>query len=105
MSQPTDLPARLREIAAYTYPPMLRETRETLKVAADELDRLRAQVAESEARPAPGVTIKGGRAWKEWLDAGAAHCRMAASTLVDLAVADYLERRGFERRRPRGCHD
>jgi hypothetical protein len=58
-----------------------------------------------EAPPDPGagkgdrkptvLAMKGSPEWKAWLDRAADHCRLSASTLVDLAVAEYVKARGF----------
>jgi hypothetical protein len=42
------------------------------------------------------LAMKGSPEWKQWLDRAARHCRLSASTLVDLAVAEYVKARGFD---------
>lgn len=33
--------------------------------------------------------------WSEWVFRGARHCRLSMSNLIEMAVTDYLRRRGF----------
>jgi hypothetical protein len=47
------------------------------------------------------LAMKGSPEWKAWLDRAADHCRLSASTLVDLAVAEYVAARGFKEPPPR----
>lgn len=47
-----------------------------------------------------GVNIKGDLAWREWLERGAAHCRVSVSALVDIAVAKHLKAEGFVEKPP-----
>jgi hypothetical protein len=46
------------------------------------------------------VTIKGDSKWKAWLEDAAAHCRMSVSSLIDVAVTQYVKAHGFEKRPP-----
>ena len=50
--------------------------------------------------PKPGIrptalTIKGGLDWRAWVERGAKHCRTDVAKLVDAALVDYLQTRGF----------
>ena len=47
------------------------------------------------------LAMKGSPEWKEWLDRAARYCRLSASTLVDLSVAEYVKTRGFDEPPPR----
>lgn len=47
------------------------------------------------SRRATVLTIRGTPEWREWLDRASRHCRMSASTLVDLAVAKFVREQGF----------
>jgi hypothetical protein len=50
-----------------------------------------------EKAPKPTVlAMKGSLEWKRWLERAARHCRLSTSTLVDLAVAEYVKARGFD---------
>lgn len=56
--------------------------------------------------PAPGpgsvvIGIKGTRAWKEWLERAAEHCRLSVSSLIDRAVTDYARKEGFDQPPPK----
>lgn len=56
--------------------------------------------------PSPGqapvvVGIKGTRAWKEWLEKAADHCRMSVSGLIDKAVSEYAKKEGFDEPPPK----
>lgn len=38
--------------------------------------------------------------WSEWIFRGARHCRLSLSNLIELAVTEYLKRRGFNEPSP-----
>lgn len=40
--------------------------------------------------------IRGTIAWRKWLERAANHCRMNSSTLVDVAVSQYVKAQGFD---------
>jgi predicted transcriptional regulator len=44
----------------------------------------------------PVVSIRGTPEWKDWLDELARHCRMPKSVLIDIALAEYATRHGFD---------
>lgn len=46
--------------------------------------------------PVPVISIKGSPAWKAWLDALSRHCRMPKAVLIDVALAEYAAKIGFE---------
>lgn len=52
------------------------------------------------ARRPMALAIKGSAEWKAWLERGAKKCRLSVSTLVDLAVAEYLKAHGFDEEPP-----
>lgn len=71
-----------------------------------------AKVAKSRGGRRPGVGPKGGRpraespkrqvvslrgseAWRDWLNGLADHCRIPATTLVDVALAKYAKDMGY----------
>lgn len=46
------------------------------------------------------LSIRGRADWKEWLDRGAKHCRTDVSKLVDIALIEYLQSKGFKEAPP-----
>lgn len=55
----------------------------------------------SDSRPGIVVTLKGSRAWKEWVDAFADFLRTDTSKLIDSALVDFAKARGFDREAPK----
>jgi hypothetical protein len=46
------------------------------------------------------VTIKGSRAWKDWIDGLADHCRLDVAKVIDLAVVRFAETEGYDQKAP-----
>lgn len=46
------------------------------------------------------VTLKGSEQWKQWLERSAKHCRVSISSLIDLAVTEYVKAMGFKEEPP-----
>lgn len=42
------------------------------------------------------VTLRASRDWAEWADRASQHCRINLSTLLDVALCEYVRARGFE---------
>ena len=42
------------------------------------------------------LTIKGSLEWKAWLDRLSKHCRIGTSSVVDLALAEFAKKQGFD---------
>lgn len=38
--------------------------------------------------------------WSEWVFRGARHCRLSMSNLIEMAITEYLKRRGFPEAAP-----
>lgn len=53
----------------------------------------------SGAKPT-ALTIRGSLDWREWVEAGAKHCRTDVAKLVDAALVEYLRARGFDQEVP-----
>jgi hypothetical protein len=47
------------------------------------------------------LTIRGKRAWKDWLDRYAAHRRVKPTAMIDVALSESAKRDGFEPPPPR----
>ena len=47
------------------------------------------------------ITIKGDLEWRKWVEGGAEMCLMSVATLADIAITEYLERRGYKAKRPK----
>lgn len=68
---------------------------------------MNAVMAKKQTRPkkAPkpadaSLTIRCSPAWREWIEQGAKHCRTDVSKLIDGAVMDYLQAKGFPKPPP-----
>jgi hypothetical protein len=46
------------------------------------------------------VVVKGTLEWKEWIENAAEHCRTNVSSLVDIAVTQYVRAQGYEVKPP-----
>ena len=42
------------------------------------------------------LSVRGSRAWREWVSQLAAHKRLRVSDLIDRALVDYAEKSGFD---------
>lgn len=51
-------------------------------------------------RRSTALAIKGTTAWREWVQEAAAFCRTDTSKLVDAAILEYVQRRGFKKEPP-----
>jgi hypothetical protein len=52
-------------------------------------------------RPAIAVTLRGGPAWKEWVEGLADHCRLDVAKVIDQALVEYAKGKGYAREAPR----
>ncbi len=55
---------------------------------------------EPTGRKPTALTVKGSEEWKEWIEEAASHCRISVSSLVDLAVTQYVKNQGFTKKPP-----
>ena len=46
------------------------------------------------------LVVRGTEEWKAWLERACVHCRMNASSLADIAIAEYVKAHGFEEAPP-----
>jgi hypothetical protein len=74
---------------------------EMLVMAKKKAPRVKAK-AEMPAtgRRAIAVVIKGGSAWKDWVEALAKHCRTDVSKVMDQALIQYAKGVGFDQEAP-----
>ena len=64
-------------------------------------------MAKPKARPTrenprpTALTIKGRTEWRDWVEKGADFCRTDVAKLVDAALVEYLNQRGFDEPAPK----
>jgi hypothetical protein len=89
----------------------LRGSRLTGGVPTSEIDTMETAVmARPKGRPKKvgglnprptALTVKGNLEWRDWVERVAEHCRTDIAKLVDAAIVEYAEKRGFAEKPPR----
>jgi hypothetical protein len=63
--------------------------------------RAKATATATPTRVENAISLRGTRAWRDWLRRFAAHCRADGATLIDQALARHARAEGFEAPPPR----
>jgi hypothetical protein len=67
-----------------------------MKVAKNKAKSPKGRTTKDREQRSLALQVRGTEAWKAWVEGGAAFCRTDVAKLVDAALIEYLQAKGYK---------